>query len=133
MILLVCVDDAYGMGFCRRRQSSDRIVTREILKLAFGKKLWVDPYSISLFPENTVCADKDFLSKAGIGDLCFAECINVMPWLEKAEGVVIFRWNRKYPSDVKFPHQIIKDWKLVERKEFEGYSHNKITMEVYRR
>ena len=33
MILIVCVDDDYGMAFNHRRQSSDRVVTAEILRI----------------------------------------------------------------------------------------------------
>ena len=135
MILIVCVDDDYGMGFNRRRQSSDRVVTAEIVKMSAGKKLWIDPYSAPLFPEGTELFDhKNFLSLADKGEFCFAECIDVSPWINKAEEIVIFRWNRKYPSDVKFPfHMLLSGWKLFSTKEFAGSSHETVTMEAYKR
>lgn len=134
MILIVCVDDNYGMGFNHRRQSRDQVVTEEVFKLSTSNKLWVNPYSISLFPEDSaLVADEDFLEKAGENDVCFAECIDVSPWLNRANEIILFRWNRKYPSDLKFPHDILKkEWKLEQIREFPGYSHEKITMEVYR-
>ena len=134
MILIVCVDDNYGMGFNHRRQSRDQVVTEEILKLSTDSKLWVSPYSVSLFPEDSVLsADGDFLEKAGEYDVCFAECTDVSPWLDRVKEIVLFRWNRKYPSDLKFPYAILKnEWKVVRSKEIPGHSHEKITMEVYR-
>ena len=133
MILIVCVDDDYGMAFNHRRQSSDRVVTSEILRISAGKILWVAPYTASLFPEaENISVDDSFMDKAQRGDVCFVERIPVEPWLNKAEQIIIFRWNRKYPFDVKFPYDLLKNqWVREETKEFTGSSHDKITMEVY--
>lgn len=135
MILIVCIDDDNGMGFNRRRQSSDRVIIEEIVRMSAGKKLWVDPYSVSLFPEGTdLHIHKNFLSLANKGDFCFVECVDVGPWIGKAEEIVIFRWNRKYPSDVKFPcHMLLLGWKRYSTKELIGNSHKRITMEAYKR
>lgn len=135
MILIVCVDDDFGMSFNRRRQSSDRVATDKILHICGEKPLWVDPYSVSLFPDGTnLSVDKDFLERAASGEFCFAEAVPVEPWLDKAEKVILVRWNRKYPSDVIFPYEALKmNWKLSDTEEFKGYSHDKITIEVYQR
>lgn len=135
MILIVCVDDDNGMGFNRRRQSSDRVITEEIVRMSAGKKLWVDPYSVSLFPEGTeLLAHKNFLPMANEGDFCFVECVDVGPWIGKAEEIVIFRWNRKYPSDIKFPyHMLSLGWNLHSMNECAGSSHETVTIEVYKR
>ena len=135
MVLIVCVDDGYGMSFNERRQSSDRAVIEEIVKLSAGKRLWLGLYSVPLFPRDTqVFADENFLSLAEEGDICFAECVDVNNWISKAESVIVFHWNRKYPSDIKFPYdRVTLEWKLDRTYQLIGNSHDKITMEVFTR
>lgn len=133
MTLLVCVDDHYGLGFNHRRQSSDRKVIEEIVKISAGKRLWVDSYSVSLFPEEVfLCADKDYLTLADAEDCCFSECADLTEDLHKFNKIILFRWNKSYPSDIKFPYDsLLKSWKPHSTKEFAGNSHESITMEVY--
>ena len=45
--------------------------------------------------------------------------------------VYLYKWNRKYPSDVKFPKDMLNDFKLEGSTDFEGNSHEKITEERY--
>ncbi len=135
MILVVCVDDQYGMLFNRRRQSSDSAVAKKIVELSAGKKLLINPYSSGLFPENTsIYVDEDFLLKASEGDYCFVENLDVSPYISCSEKIVIFHWNRRYPADLHFPKDMLDgEWKVECSLEFSGSSHEKITMEVYRR
>lgn len=133
MILIACVDDNFGMAFNRRRQSKDRIVTEKILEISKGNHLWIAPYSASLFEDaDNLQIDHDFLEKAGEDDYCLVEYIDVSPYMERAGKVILFYWNRKYPSDVQFPHHLLTEkWTLTEWKTFSGFSHETITMEVY--
>ena len=48
---------------------------------------------------------------------------------EQIEQFIIYRWNRVYPTDVSV--EIGTEWKLTETEEFPGFSHEKITKEVY--
>ena len=48
----------------------------------------------------------------------------------KIEKIIVFWWNRHYPSDRKFDLDLSK-WNKVSEEEFAGYSHEKITKEVY--
>ena len=133
MILVVCVDDRYGMRFNNRRQSSDRAITDKILELLEGKRIWMEHYSESLFPGSSqLCIDNDFLQRASLGDYCFVERFDVEGYLNRAEKIVLFCWNRKYPADLYFPQYLLtNDWRLVETLDFTGTSHEKITMKVY--
>ena len=45
---------------------------------------------------------------------------------------MLYRWNRRYPSDLKFDLPL-EGFTLRQRQEFAGYSHPKITEEVYLR
>lgn len=132
MHLILCLDDRNGMLFAGRRQSTDRILCRHILQMAGDNKLWMNAYSAGQFekPLNaTVC--NDFLEKAGENDYCFVENADVLSCLPKTRKLIIYRWNRVYPSDVKFPAEELSRWQKVSEFEFPGYSHERITQEVY--
>ena len=134
MILIACVDDRGGMLFNRRRQSQDRLLRQDLLEEAGGRPVWLNPYSLKQFPdpsENLRCAE-DFFRRAGEGELCFFEDTDPAPWLERAEGVILYHWNRRYPADLYFPLPLA-GWTLVRREEFPGSSHERITKEVYTR
>lgn len=52
-----------------------------------------------------------------------------LPFIEK---VILFHWNRAYPSDMKFPINLHNGkWTLLFTEDFAGSSHNQITMEVF--
>ncbi len=134
MILIACVDDRGGMLFNRRRQSQDRLLRQDLLEEAGGRPVWLNPYSLKQFPdppENLRCAE-DFFRRAGEGELCFFEDADPAPWLEAAEGGILYHWNRRYPADLYFPLPLA-GWTLVRREEFPGSSHERITKEVYTR
>ena len=55
-------------------------------------------------------------------------------YIEKIDNIIIYKWNRIYPSDLYFDIDIKNgQWKLIETEEFQGSSHEKITKEIYRR
>ncbi len=135
MILIVAVDEDKGMMFNRRRQSKDRALRERILSLAKGGKLWMNAYTRRQFPEDAqgeIMVDEKFLEKAGPGDYCFLENIPAAPYEDRIEKIILFWWNRKYPSDTWFDIDLEGGgWKLSETREFSGSSHEKITEEVY--
>ena len=138
MTFAVCVDDRGGMLFNNRRQSRDRAVVADLLALAEGegKRLCVSGFSQKLFEgiegvEPLVKVLDRFPEDAGEGDICFAENISLAPWEDRAERLVIYRWNRAYPGDLFFDIRTEAPWRLVSVEEFEGYSHEKITKEIY--
>lgn len=103
--------------------------------LTRGKKLWMNAYSAKQF--ETECAenvvvDEDFLHNASNGDYCFVETEDIMEHLQSIEGIILYRWNRRYPSDFKLALDL-SDWTLESIFEFAGSSHEKITEEIYRK
>ena len=134
MIAVVCVDDRGGMLFNRRRQSQDRVLRGDLLALAAGRPVWMNGYSLGQFgPEpGDLRTAEDCLDRAGKGELCFVETMDPAPWLERMEGLVLYRWNRRYPADL-YCTLPLEDFVLEERREFAGSSHECITREVYRR
>ncbi len=131
MNLIICIDDAGGMMFNHRRQSQDRVLRARLGELSKDTKLWVTPYTARQFTEGVpVCvSDKPWLD-AGAGEYYFAEDGEL--GLDRAERVYLYRWNRLYPSDRKFdPDLALAGFSLCKSEEFEGYSHENITEELY--
>ncbi len=134
MIAALCVDDASGMLFNRRRQSQDKVLRDDLLEEAGGRVLWMNAYSAGQFaplPPNVRTAE-DFLERAGPGEVCFVEDRDLSPLEERIEGLILYRWNRRYPADFCFTLPL-EGWTLVRRTEFPGFSHKLITKEVYTR
>ena len=132
MKVIVCVDDNFGILFNKRRQSRDAAVIADIYKMK--GTLWIHPFSDKLFSDygGQVVTDEEFLEKAGAGDICFVENQCLIPYKDKIEQIILYKWNRKYPSDFKLDLDL-QEWKIIETKEFVGTSHEKITRETYQR
>lgn len=122
------------MLFNRRRVSRDRRQQEDLLALCGDGRLWMDGYSAPLFSwaAARVTVDEDFLEKAGAGELCFVEDRALAPAVDRVEAVVLYRWNRAYPADVRLDLDL-SGFQLAERTEFPGNSHEKITREFYTR
>ena len=135
MNIIAVIDDGGGLMFNHRRQSQDRVLRERILKLSDGSRLWMNAYTRKQFDSaepDKISVDEDFLEKARNGDFCFVENVPLLPVLSRVERVILFRWNRAYPSDMKLDLDLsAPPWNLVESNEFPGYSHEKITEEVY--
>lgn len=136
MKVIVCLDDKGGMLFNNRRQSRDRVLNADVIDMARGSRLCIEPYSKLLFEDSAaeVLCDADFLNLAKDGDYCFVENRALTSYVDKIEEVVIYRWNRRYPTDVFFDLDLPKEgFKMSSSEDFVGYSHDKITKEVFRR
>ena len=57
MIVIVCIDDEFGMLFNQRRQSRDCILTEDILKTVGDKRLLIDKFSKTLFLHDSAHGD----------------------------------------------------------------------------
>ncbi|MDO5338122.1 MAG: ribonuclease Z [Eubacteriales bacterium] len=128
MTAIICLDDNNGLLFNERRQSRDRAVAEDILGTCEGN-IWMDTYSAGLFPkeEERICCADDFLDRVREG-CCFVE--KQLPRTERIDKLLVYRWNRIYPADVFFE---MEGWKLESSREFQGNSHEKITVESYTR
>ncbi len=132
MIAALCLDDNNGMMFNHRRQSRDSRLIANLVDFASGRRILVNDFSAELFAEYRVCVDTDFLKSAGCDDICFVENEDISSCIDRVHTLVIYRWNRKYPSDKRFNLDIVNlGYKLSEVTEFSGTSHDRITREVY--
>lgn len=134
MILAVCLDNGNGLSFLGRRQSRDREVSSHILSRLGENTLWLNPGSAELFPsDDPRIAVADAVPEARTGaDVLFWEHGMTVTELRRFSQIWIYRWNRDYPRDTRFPVDALESrYSLAERTEFSGYSHEKITLEVY--
>lgn len=132
MILALCIDDCLGMAFNRRRQSRDSALCADLAAMAAESAIWMDPRSAPLFEGlgANIKTDSAFAEKAGAGEYCFMEFLSPAAYEGKIEKIILYRWNRRYPSDLKFDIDLSL-WRLESSSEFAGSSHEKITKEVY--
>lgn len=134
MNIIVCLDDAGGMLFGGRRQSKDKNLRAQARLLSQKQPLWMNSYTAAQFAEDgyEVVTDKAFLENASEDAWCFVENTDILPFADRIRKVAVYRWNRLYPSDVKFPLPLFEGkWKLLSTRDFEGSSHERITEEVY--
>ena len=131
MNLIVVLDDRNGMLFNHRRQSRDRVLNERIAKIC-GGKLIVNAYAAALFAGINVdlTIAEDPLSAAKPGEWCFLEDRSPAPVMDKIEKLIVYRWNRVYPSDLKLDLDL-SAMRLESTTDFAGSSHEKITEEVY--
>lgn len=133
MIVIVCLDKDNGMLFQNRRQSRDREVGKKIQQICKGKKLWMNSYSFPLYGQMEsveISLSDHFMWEVGNGEFCLAESDKLKQFEERIENLIVFRWDRKYPADVYLDLDLYS-WKLTRTEEFAGYSHEKITEEIY--
>ena len=135
MNLIVCVDDRMGMTFGGRRQSRDRVLCEDIVKTVRenGSLLYLSPYSAALFDQSAadvLRVSDTYLTDAGAEDFCFCERDVLAPALERTKALIVYHWNRHYPSDRKLDVELSCLTRL-EVSDFVGNSHEKITKEIY--
>ena len=133
MEVIVCVDDHNGMLFNHRRQSRDQAVIADMWKESKGQNLWISSFSSVLFTEymETIMVSYTPLDFAQRGDICFIENLNLMPYEQNIEKIIVYRWNRRYPADTYLDIDLKNTWKMIFQTEFAGHSHKKITKEIY--
>ena len=95
-------------------------------------------YSQALFSDaegNAIRTAEDFLEQAGAGEYCFVEtCASLRPYEKNIEHLILYRWNRRYPSDARLDlDPAAEGWRQIGCTEFPGHSHERITKEVYTR
>ena len=127
MTLYICLDDRNGLKFNKRRQSRDAALLKDIRSQIAGNLL-IEPFSEKLIQE----AEIPYVLPPETAEDYFSEDIPSEELLNRTERLVIYRWNRHYPADVRWnPDLSSLGFSLVEATEFPGTSHEKITREVY--
>jgi len=126
--VIMCAAENGAVMFNKRRCSRDRAVVEDILTAFPGQTLHVTSYSAALFEG---AALKIIASPADLGDsdVVFLEDISFSLLAEKCSRLIVYRWDRVYPGDIKLT--VDDSFALVSAEKFAGFSHEKITKEVY--
>ncbi len=135
MTVIFCLDDNRGMLFNDRRLSRDAMVFEDIKTYLKGSLL------ISEFSEKLVATSglnyevfKNFVTKPDFESFYFIENISIKEHLDEIDRIVVYWWNRKYPSDTKLDFDPLNcGYKSTSVYEFVGKSHEKITREIFER
>ena len=129
MTVVTFLDECNGMQFNRRRQSRDRVAIADILSL-FGGSLRMTAYTAALFADaaDRVVVLDDPLAGAGAEDVCVMEVPFALT--SAISPLIVYRWDKEYPADQRLA-LTTDGWALQSATEFAGYSHDKITKEVW--
>ena len=129
MTAVVCVDTRGGMAFGGRRQSRDRALCADAVRLC--GRLRMLPASAELFAELPEAVELAETLRLDDG-AWFVETDS----LEAAEPeeLILYRWNRLYPADLwlRFDPEE-RGMELVSSEDFAGSSHERITREIWRK
>lgn len=136
MNIFVCLDENGGMTFNNRRQSSDRVIRKDMLQMVSENTLYITPYSAKQFSDESgiIVADENCLEQADETAYVFIENMKISDYLSKIQKIIVYRWKRAYPADFFFDIALpSEEWALSSYEEFEGYSHECIGKEIYTR
>ncbi|MCI5996815.1 MAG: hypothetical protein PT934_03425 [Peptoniphilaceae bacterium] len=128
MKLIVCVDDNLGISFFGKRQSMDEIQRKDVFETVKNNKVYLSQYSYDLYKDLNL----DFKIVSGDEENNFDgyfiyEGEFLESFIDYIDEIICYNWNRNYPFDETFD-ELKKDiWKEIERLEFVGKSHEKIT------
>ena len=133
MKLIVCLEERKGMMFNNRRQSRDRVLIDDMIKMIGDDKLYIAPYSECLFENKEIKLKvKKNPLKAADENWCFIENLPVAEYKDEIETVIIYHWNRHYPGDFFFDLEL-DSYTLESSEELVGSSHEKITKEIWKK
>ena len=129
---IIALDDRNGYSLFGKRLSKDRKMLEDMTGLLeVGQCLYVSQYSLGIFSEELRkclrCPVPDNFAEDG---MIFFEAADFSSF--SLDRLIVYRWNRHYPSDVKY-NPYLHGWKKISSYDFRGYSHEKITREVYER
>lgn len=133
MKVIVCLDDNKGMMFNRRRLSRDSKVIDSIISIVDTETLYMNSYSYALFKKQEIdCVVDDYFLDSNDDVYYFVEDNDLSDYDSEIDEIIIYWWNRNYPSDVKFAIDLSL-YSLYDSEEFIGNSHEKITKEIYKK
>lgn len=134
MNIFVCLDENGGMTFNNRRQSSDRVIRKDMLQMVSENTLYITPYSAKQFAEETgnIVTEENCLEQARETEYVFIENLQISDYLSKIQQIIVYRWKRAYPADFFFDMELpSEEWTLSAYEELEGHSHECIGKEIY--
>lgn len=130
MKIILCLDDNNGMLFNNRRQSRDSVLTDDIFNDLKGERLNILPFSQQLF--SSYESNVNIVSDVEADGVYFIENLDITPFLEDIDEIIVYRWNRVYPSDFSC-NADFSQFTVKSEAELQGSSHEKISKIIYGR
>lgn len=132
MNIIVCVDKNLGISFNHRRVSSDKTIMSDILTLIKGNTISISEFSKVIF--NSYLGNYHISEEIpnSFSDWFFLENDTIESYQNDINTLVIYNFNRIYPSDIKLKIDLSK-FDLVSSTDFPGNSHETITRIIYKR
>ena len=124
-----------GMLFNNRRLSRDAMVFEDI-KTYLSGTLKINSFSEKLVAASGVNCEifNNFVTNPDSESFYYIENISVKENLDTIDRIIVYWWNRKYPSDTKLDFDPLEcGYKSTSVYEFVGKSHEKITREIFER
>ena len=131
----IALDDKNGMMFNNRRQSRDKLLIKDLCDKTEGF-IYISAYSALLFEDfkDRIKIVDDPVLECPSGALAFVECHKLSAFTDDIDELIVYCWNKVYPSDVKLDIDInASGFKMYAKYEFAGNSHDKITKGVYKK
>lgn len=132
MTVIFFLDDNKGMLFNNRRLSRDEEVLNDIRTYLQGE-LYITGFSekylaASGLPYKVIAALDNFNND----NYYLIENVSVKEHIDKIDRIIIYWWNRTYPSDMRLDFEPADyGFKSKSIYEFAGKSHEKITREIF--
>lgn len=139
MTVVLMLDSGNAMASHGQRQSSDRNITDYVVRNLTGR-IVVSPYTANLIKRQCpaliassrlVIDDKPFEKAAG-SDIVINEEFQMRLYAYKIDRLMVARWNQSYPGDM-YSDLDLSRFSLTEKKDIQGESHERITLEFYER
>lgn len=133
MKLIFCIDDKKGMMFFGKRQSQDSVLREWLINHTKDCSLLMSSYSAKQFCDHTgYLVDDNYMLNASAEDYCFIEDKDYS--LDNVTEIILCKWNRKYQADKFFDIDLKSSgFKKISSEDIHGSSHDKITIEIYKR
>ena len=123
MNIIVCLEDKNGMMFNKRRLSQDIAIREDIYKNMDGKSLIMNDYSYKMFSKDEPKIDiivREDLPVCDSENLQFIEDKQLGNFESEIDKIIVYYWNRRYPSDLKFDIDFSNGkWEVVSEEEYE--------------
>ena len=135
LTIAVTVDDKMGIAFNKRRQSSDKNLIDDLC-LMTDKKIYLSPYSAPLFEGYTdrIQIVDEPLKECPDGGVCFVEMENISEYYESISELIVYCWNKVYPSDKKLSIDLSSNrFVKASAADFSGRSHDVISRYIYKK
>ena len=130
--LFFTLDDKNAVTFAGKRQSKDIKVAQKMCEFMSGTPLAIKAKSANFFEgvDIPLVTVDNFVDCREDTPTAFCEEIPSQEVLDNALVLIVFRWNRNYPS-LTNERLNLDGYSKTFVEEFAGNSHEKITVEVY--